>query len=79
MVYISIFLTKIYKEYKETGLKATNSYKDGNDIYKQYLDERTEKADTHIRTHLGFDNAIFCNQMLQNMHIDTKCLYWFYL
>lgn len=52
-----LLLIEKYKEYKENGLEATisilkftKSYKDENDVYKQYLDERTEKSDLHVHT-----------------------------
>ena len=37
------------KETKEI-LRFTKDYKDSNDIYLQYLTERTEKSDKHIHT-----------------------------
>ena len=52
-----LLLIEKYIEYQKNGIHATDKilkftklYKESNDIYKKYLDERTEKADTHIHT-----------------------------
>ena len=52
-----LLLIEKYREYKITGLVATDeilkftrSYKDENDIYKHFLDEMTVKSDKHIHT-----------------------------
>ena len=52
-----LLLIEKYKEYQKNGLTATDkilkftkSYREENDIYKQYLEERTEYSDKHIHT-----------------------------
>jgi len=50
-----ILLLEYYRKYKEEGLRPTNkvlrytqNVREETDIYKQYLDERTEENNTHI-------------------------------
>ena len=52
-----LLLIKKYKLYRKKGLiatdkilKFTESYKEENDIYKQFLEERTEKSEIHVHT-----------------------------
>ena len=52
-----LLLIEKYKQYCEEGLnetkeimKFTKNYKETNDIYLQYLEERTEESDKHIHT-----------------------------
>ncbi len=52
-----LLLIEKYKQYAKDGLKATDrilkftkSYKEENDIFKQFLDECTEVSDKHIHT-----------------------------
>ena len=58
-----ILLIDKYKEYQRSGLVATEKilkftklYNAENDIYKQYLEERTEKAETHIHTSVLYND-----------------------
>ena len=52
-----LLLIEKYKKYQKNGLittlnimKFTNKTKEENDIFKQYLDDRTETSETHIHT-----------------------------
>lgn len=52
-----IILIEKYREYQKDGLKETKdilkftkNYKETNDIYLQYIEERTEKSEKHIHT-----------------------------
>ena len=52
-----LLLIEKFKQYKKEGLTATDkilkftrNYKETNDIYLQYIEERTEKSDKHIHT-----------------------------
>lgn len=58
-----LLLIEKYEQYCEEGLKVTDNilkftktYKETNDIYLQYLEERTEKSDKHIHTSTLYDD-----------------------
>jgi phage/plasmid-associated DNA primase len=66
-----LLLIKKYKCYCEEGLietksimKFTQNYKESNDTYLQYLEERTEKSDKHIHTSVLY--ADFKNWFAEN-------------
>ena len=58
-----LLLIQKYKEYERNGfittdsiLKFTSKTKEENDVFKQYLDEKTEQCDKHIHTGTLYDD-----------------------
>lgn len=58
-----LLLLESYAKYKEEGLTETKNiinftkeYKDSNDIYLQYSNEKLEKADSHIFTSVIYED-----------------------
>ena len=58
-----LLLIEKYKEFDKNGLHRTDNImkftlktKEENDIFKQYLDERTEDSDKHIHTSILYDD-----------------------
>jgi P4 family phage/plasmid primase-like protien len=58
-----LLLLDYYKIYKKEGLlpeqsvfRFTNEIKDEQNIYKQYMEERTKKSNTHIHTSVLYDD-----------------------
>ena len=58
-----LLLIEKYKEFEKNGLQTTENImkftmktKEENDVFKQYLDERTENSDKHIHTSTLYDD-----------------------